>query len=73
MQVEDRLPLTGKAFQPAFGKSSLFVSSFQQVYDEIVSICWNSTPPSAINVQKMHFLLATVHESARLLPAGPRL
>lgn len=44
-----------------------------KVYEEIVSICGNSTPPSAINVQKMHFLLATVHESARLLPAGPLL
>lgn len=27
----------------------------------------------ADDVQKMHFLLATVYESARLLPAGPLL
>lgn len=27
----------------------------------------------ADDVQRMHFLLATVYESARLLPAGPLL
>ncbi|OAY82450.1 11-oxo-beta-amyrin 30-oxidase [Ananas comosus] len=31
MKAEDKLPLTGKAYQLAFGRSSLFASSFEQV------------------------------------------
>jgi hypothetical protein len=31
LKAEDKLPLTGKAFRMAFGPSSLFVSSFDQV------------------------------------------
>lgn len=31
LKAEDRLPLTGKAFHWAFGRSSLFVSSFNEV------------------------------------------
>ncbi|XP_057826655.1 cytochrome P450 72A397 isoform X2 [Cryptomeria japonica] len=44
-----------------------------KVYQEIVSICGKSATPSFTDVQKMHFLLATIYESARLLPAGPLL
>uniref|UniRef100_A0A0D6R0P3 Uncharacterized protein n=1 Tax=Araucaria cunninghamii TaxID=56994 RepID=A0A0D6R0P3_ARACU len=44
-----------------------------KVYQEIVSICGKSEAPSVMDVQKMHFLLATIYESARLLPAGPLL
>lgn len=44
-----------------------------KVYQEIVSICGKSSAPSFTDVQKMHFLLATIYESARLLPAGPLL
>eukprot|EP01018_Ginkgo_biloba_P010958 Gb_30571 [translate_table: standard] len=44
-----------------------------KVYAEIISICGGIASPSAMDVQKMHFLLATVHEAARLLPAGPLL
>eukprot|EP00262_Sarcandra_glabra_P020839 TRINITY_DN8471_c0_g1_i1.p1 TRINITY_DN8471_c0_g1~~TRINITY_DN8471_c0_g1_i1.p1 ORF type:complete len:589 (-),score=83.32 TRINITY_DN8471_c0_g1_i1:532-2298(-) len=31
IKAEDKLPLTGKAFRMAFGRSSLFVSSFEKV------------------------------------------
>jgi hypothetical protein len=31
LKAEDKLPLTGRAFRMAFGPSSLFVSSFDQV------------------------------------------
>ncbi|KAH9322433.1 hypothetical protein KI387_017072, partial [Taxus chinensis] len=44
-----------------------------KVYQEIVSICGKTAVPSVTDVQKMHFLLATIYESARLLPAGPLL
>jgi len=33
LKAEDRLPLTGKAFHWAFGRSSLFVSSFNEVQE----------------------------------------
>lgn len=31
LKAEDKLPLTGRAFRLAFGKSSLFISSFDKV------------------------------------------
>lgn len=31
LKAEDKLPLTGRAFRLAFGRSSLFVSSFNKV------------------------------------------
>ncbi|XP_068664011.1 cytochrome P450 734A1-like [Aristolochia californica] len=43
-----------------------------KIYSELVSIC-NTSKPEASDVQKMTFLLATVYEAARLLPAGPLL
>eukprot|EP01018_Ginkgo_biloba_P006070 Gb_25378 [translate_table: standard] len=41
-----------------------------KVYGEIVAICGKSVQPRLSDVQQMHFLLATLHESTRLLPAG---
>eukprot|EP00252_Welwitschia_mirabilis_P022213 TRINITY_DN595_c0_g1_i3.p1 TRINITY_DN595_c0_g1~~TRINITY_DN595_c0_g1_i3.p1 ORF type:complete len:334 (-),score=76.81 TRINITY_DN595_c0_g1_i3:444-1445(-) len=43
----------------------------EKVYEEIISVSGKSMPPSMADVQKMKLLLATVHESARLFPAGP--
>lgn len=33
VKAEDKLPLTGRAFRLAFGRSSLFASSFEKVRD----------------------------------------
>ncbi|ERM99078.1 hypothetical protein AMTRI_Chr01g103380 [Amborella trichopoda] len=45
----------------------------EKIYSEICSVCKKSSMPDVIEVQKMHYLFATVYESARLLPAGPLL
>ncbi|XP_031494595.1 cytochrome P450 734A5-like [Nymphaea colorata] len=45
----------------------------EKIYAEINRVGVQSSLPDAHEVQKMHFLLATVYESARLLPAGPLL
>lgn len=44
-----------------------------KIYSEIDMVCKGSTKSENHDVQRMHFLLATVYESARLLPAGPLL
>ncbi|XP_058107367.1 uncharacterized protein LOC131250953 [Magnolia sinica] len=44
----------------------------EKIYSEIIMVR-KSSKPEAYDVQKMHFLLATIYESARLLPAGPLL
>ncbi|XP_010244425.1 PREDICTED: cytochrome P450 734A1-like [Nelumbo nucifera] len=44
-----------------------------KIYSEIIMMRRESSNPELQNVDKMHFLLATVYESARLLPAGPLL
>ncbi|XP_008810178.2 probable cytochrome P450 313a2 [Phoenix dactylifera] len=45
----------------------------EKSYSEIVRVWGRTSGPDSLEVQKMHFLLATVYESARLLPAGPLL
>ncbi|KAF3790083.1 Cytochrome P450 734A1 [Nymphaea thermarum] len=45
----------------------------EKIHAEINRVGVESSLPDAHEVQKMHFLLATVYESARLLPAGPLL
>jgi len=44
-----------------------------QLYADIVAVCNQSSELEVEDVLKMQFLLATVCESARLLPAGPLL
>lgn len=45
----------------------------EKIYSEIVRVRKESSKSEAHDVQRMLFLLATVYESARLLPAGPLL
>lgn len=45
----------------------------EKLYLEIVRVWGSTSRPVSLEVQKMPFLLATVYESARLLPAGPLL
>jgi hypothetical protein len=44
-----------------------------QLYADIVAVCNQSSELEVDDVLRMQFLLATVCESARLLPAGPLL
>ncbi|PNT74652.1 hypothetical protein BRADI_1g19670v3 [Brachypodium distachyon] len=44
-----------------------------QLYEDIVAVCDKSSGMEIDDVLRMQFLLATVCESARLLPAGPLL
>ncbi|KAG1370994.1 putative 11-oxo-beta-amyrin 30-oxidase [Cocos nucifera] len=53
--------------------SDLFTGFVSILYSEIVRVWGRTSMPDSLEVQKMHFLLATVYESARLLPAGPLL
>lgn len=43
------------------------------MYSEIDRVQNGSSNPEIYDVRNMHFLLATVYESARLLPAGSLL
>ncbi|XP_077241605.1 cytochrome P450 734A1-like [Tasmannia lanceolata] len=45
----------------------------EKIYSEILLVCKGSSKLGANDVQKMTYLLASVYESARLLPAGPLL
>ncbi|KAJ4979789.1 hypothetical protein NE237_010569 [Protea cynaroides] len=45
----------------------------EKIYSEIVMVKKRSPKSELEDVYKMYFLLATVYESARLLPAGPLL
>jgi hypothetical protein len=47
--------------------------SFLQLHVEIAAACNESSELEVDDVLRMRFLLATVCESARLLPAGPLL
>ncbi|WVZ66876.1 hypothetical protein U9M48_016039 [Paspalum notatum var. saurae] len=51
----------------------LFPKLQEQLHVEIVSVCNGSPELEVDDVLRMQFLLATVCESARLLPAGPLL
>jgi cytochrome P450 len=44
-----------------------------QVYAEVEEVCGSNTAPSQSDVKQMHYLMACVHESARLLPSAPFL
>lgn len=44
-----------------------------QIFSEIREVQQRTYKQDLYDVQKMHFLLATVYESARLLPPGPLL
>jgi hypothetical protein len=43
------------------------------VYAEVEEVCGSNMAPSQSDVKQMHYLMACVHESARLLPSAPFL
>ncbi|XP_034582396.1 uncharacterized protein [Setaria viridis] len=51
----------------------LFPKLQDQIHAEIVAVCDESSELEVDDVLRMQLLLATVYESARLLPAGPLL
>ncbi len=44
-----------------------------QVYAEIKEVCGSNLAPSQSDVKQLHYLMASLHESARLLPTAPFL
>ncbi|KAH8974067.1 hypothetical protein BDL97_01G082400 [Sphagnum fallax] len=44
-----------------------------KVYAEVEEVCGSNMAPSQSDVKQMHYLMACVHESARLLPSAPFL
>ncbi|KAH7654876.1 Unspecific monooxygenase protein [Dioscorea alata] len=52
---------------------SLYPELLEKMYSEIDRVQNGSSNPEIYDVRNMHFLLATVYESARLLPAGSLL
>jgi hypothetical protein len=52
---------------------STHATSILQLHVEIVSVCNESSKLEVDDLLRMQVLLATVCESARLLPAGPLL
>ncbi|XP_047315683.1 uncharacterized protein LOC124919481 isoform X2 [Impatiens glandulifera] len=73
VKAEDTIPLTGRVYHLAFERSSLFVSAFGKVYSEIVNVWTNVREPMRKRISNVLFMLATLYESGRLLPAGPFL
>lgn len=50
-----------------------YLSSLPQLYAEVIAVQEKTSKLDSDDVQKMNLLMATVYESARLLPAGPLL
>jgi hypothetical protein len=44
-----------------------------KVYAEIKEVCGSNLAPSQSDVKQLHYLMASLHESARLLPTAPFL
>jgi hypothetical protein len=44
-----------------------------QVYAEIKEVCGSNLALSLSDVKQLHYLMASLHESARLLPTAPFL
>lgn len=57
----------------ALTRLALHPSVQAKVHAEIDNICGKKLPPTIDDVKNMHYLMATLHESARLLPSGPLL
>ncbi|XP_078171008.1 cytochrome P450 97B2, chloroplastic-like isoform X2 [Carex rostrata] len=74
VKAKDKLPLSGRAYNLAFGALNIFVPAFNdKIYSEVSTIHKGSHVISTDEVKKMQFLLGTVLESARIMPAGPFL
>jgi hypothetical protein len=60
-------------FNTIFGDTSCSCCFILQLYADIAAVCNESSELNIDDVLMMRYLLATVYESACLLPAGPFL